>query len=170
MKKLGKSSKKGFTLVELIVVLVILAVLAAMLVPALIGYIDRAKKEKEFQAASTVYAAVQALATEAYGKDKILYDGQGDDDDAEVYDKFTIAEVTKLTGVEVNDIYFSVREGEEAIDMYTIYTIGVQFKEGESWYTYTLQDGTWETETDDDFEKDDLEQMASGEEDTTAGG
>ena len=168
MKKLGKSSKKGFTLVELIVVLVILAVLAAMLVPALIGYIDRAKKEKEFQAASTVYAAVQALATEAYGKDKILYTEQ--DEDGTVYDKFTIAEVTKLTGVEVHDIYFSVREGEDAIDMYTIYTIGVQFKEGESWYTYTLQDGTWETETDDDFEKDDLEQMASGEEDTTAGG
>ena len=46
MKKVGKSSKKGFTLVELIVVLVILAILAAMLVPALVGYIDRAKKER----------------------------------------------------------------------------------------------------------------------------
>ena len=38
--------KKGFTLVELIVVLVILAILAALLVPALIGYIDRANEEK----------------------------------------------------------------------------------------------------------------------------
>ena len=63
MKKVGKSSKKGFTLVELIVVLVILAILAAMLVPALVGYIDRAKKEKEFQAASTVYTAAQAAVT-----------------------------------------------------------------------------------------------------------
>ena len=68
MKKLGKSSKKGFTLVELIVVLVILAVLAAMLVPALVGYIDKAKAEKEYQTASTVYAAAQAVITEAYGK------------------------------------------------------------------------------------------------------
>ena len=37
MKKTVKTSKKGFTLVELIVVLVILAILAAMLVPALTG-------------------------------------------------------------------------------------------------------------------------------------
>ena len=36
-------NKKGFTLVELIVVLVILAILAALLVPALTGYIDKAK-------------------------------------------------------------------------------------------------------------------------------
>lgn len=35
--------KKGFTLVELIVVLVILAILAALLIPALTGYIDKAK-------------------------------------------------------------------------------------------------------------------------------
>ena len=35
--------RKGFTLVELIVVLVILAILAALLIPALTGYIDKAK-------------------------------------------------------------------------------------------------------------------------------
>ena len=39
-------NKKGFTLVELIVVLVILAILAALLIPALTGYIDKANKEK----------------------------------------------------------------------------------------------------------------------------
>lgn len=40
-----KHKKNGFTLVELIVVLVILAVLAALLVPALTGYIDKARKK-----------------------------------------------------------------------------------------------------------------------------
>jgi len=68
MKKMGKSSKKGFTLVELIVVLVILAVLAAMLVPALTGYVKRAREEKDYQAAATVLTAVQSLATEQYAK------------------------------------------------------------------------------------------------------
>ena len=41
-----KMENKGFTLVELIVVLVILAILAAILVPALLGYIDRAKEKQ----------------------------------------------------------------------------------------------------------------------------
>lgn len=39
-----KNAKRGFTLVELIVVLVILAILAALLIPALTGYIDKARK------------------------------------------------------------------------------------------------------------------------------
>ena len=34
-------SKKGFTLIELIVVLAVLAILAAMLFPSLTGYIDK---------------------------------------------------------------------------------------------------------------------------------
>lgn len=41
-----KNSKRGFTLVELIVVLVILAILAALLIPALTGYIDKARKNQ----------------------------------------------------------------------------------------------------------------------------
>lgn len=69
MKKTRKSSKKGFTLVELIVVLVILAILAAMLVPALTGYIRRARQEKDYQMAASVLTAAQAAATYQYSKD-----------------------------------------------------------------------------------------------------
>ena len=66
MKRMNKSSKKGFTLVELIVVLVILAILAAMLVPALTGYIKRARQEKDYQFAATVLTAAQSAATYQY--------------------------------------------------------------------------------------------------------
>lgn len=59
--------KKGFTLVELIVVLVILAILAALLIPALTGYIDKANKEKVVAETRMVAMAVQTEASEAYG-------------------------------------------------------------------------------------------------------
>ena len=60
--------KKGFTLVELIVVLVILAILAALLVPALTGYIDKANKEKVVSETRMVVMAAQTELSEAYGK------------------------------------------------------------------------------------------------------
>ena len=62
-----RKSKKGFTLVELIVVLVILAILAAILVPALLGYIDKAKEKQITTDANTVYTALQSVLDEQYG-------------------------------------------------------------------------------------------------------
>lgn len=68
-------NKKGFTLVELIVVLVILAILAALLVPALTGYIDKAREQSLTSEASMVLTAAQATVSEAYGKGDILVSG-----------------------------------------------------------------------------------------------
>lgn len=65
--KIRHKSRRAFTLVELIVVLVILAVVAAMLVPALIGYIQRAKKERYYEDAHYALVACQSVITEAYG-------------------------------------------------------------------------------------------------------
>lgn len=58
--------KRGFTLVELIVVLVILAVLAALLVPSLTGYIGKAKKKTVITEARDVWTASQAALSECY--------------------------------------------------------------------------------------------------------
>lgn len=58
--------KRGFTLVELIVVLVILAILAALLVPALTGYIDKAKKSQVIAETRMIVQAVQTETIELY--------------------------------------------------------------------------------------------------------
>lgn len=66
LKKKLRKDKKGFTLVELIVVLVILAILIALLVPTLTGYIDKANKKKVQSEARQVLMATQTLAGEDY--------------------------------------------------------------------------------------------------------
>ena len=63
--------KKGFTLVELIVVLVILAILAALLVPALTGYIDKAKEKSIEAKTRNIVVATQTLIDEKYGTVKL---------------------------------------------------------------------------------------------------
>ena len=60
--------KKGFTLVELIVVLVILAILAALLIPALTGYISKANKQKVEAECRMAVMAVQTESTTIYGE------------------------------------------------------------------------------------------------------
>lgn len=62
-----RSRKGGFTLVELIVVLVILAILAALLIPALTGYIDKAKQKSAIAETRQCVMAAQTLLDETYG-------------------------------------------------------------------------------------------------------
>lgn len=62
MKKLNK---KGFTLTELIVVIAVIAILAAVLIPALTGYISKARQSAFEQEAAGINDILEGYLTEA---------------------------------------------------------------------------------------------------------
>lgn len=75
MKSLQRKlkNKKGFTLIELIVVIVILGVLAAIAIPKLSGFSDTAKKSADVATAKTIATAALTYYAET-GKEPKLGD------------------------------------------------------------------------------------------------
>ncbi|ODR43620.1 prepilin-type N-terminal cleavage/methylation domain-containing protein [Eisenbergiella tayi] len=61
-----KKDKKGFTLVEMIVVIVIIGILLAILVPGMFKYIQKAKDKQIMVDARTAYLDIQMAAQELY--------------------------------------------------------------------------------------------------------
>lgn len=132
-----RSKKGGFTLVELIVVLVILAILAALLIPALTGYIDRAKEKSITAETRQVVMAAQTLYDEAYGSSTT----------APTFDKTNAAnikydDVKKLA--EVKGTIDNIAVGaSNATDNTANKITTVVYKNGGKTCTYTQSDGKY---------------------------
>ncbi len=137
MKKKMKENK-GFTLVELIVVIVILAILAAILVPALLGYIDKAKGQQIVLNGKSVLTAAQADLSSAYAKDKApSYIGKGTATEAAC---MTTADVPNCTACEIKVGGTATEATAANHSSYTVY--GVKYSEGADNTIYYVLDSS----------------------------
>lgn len=115
---------KGFTLVELIVVLVILAILAAIMVPALLGYIDRARESQDVLKANNFLKATQTVLANYYAYEKDPKDNRKND-----YDVTTnfAKKVRETAGDDPYMVIIGIGDGRDADttehDKYTAYFV-----------------------------------------------
>lgn len=70
-----KTNKKGFTLVELVVVIAILAILAAIAIPVVNSIINTASKNGALSNAQTIELAVKEAQADIAAKNTEVYDG-----------------------------------------------------------------------------------------------
>ena len=73
MNNFMKNENKGFSLVELIVVIAIMAVMVAVLAPALLGYVERSRAQKDDSAMSEVVNAVMLAMSDQDVYDEMLF-------------------------------------------------------------------------------------------------
>lgn len=101
-------SKRGFTLVELIVVLVILAILAALLMPSLTGYIDAAREKTYITECRNLVQAAHTLVAEDYAANQFDAATFLEDHKDEI---FALADLEKREPRDIREITFDAASG-----------------------------------------------------------
>ena len=66
-------TRKGFTIVELVIVIAVIAILAAVLIPSFSGIVEKTEKNTALKLAEAAYKEARAQALEDYNKDPVTY-------------------------------------------------------------------------------------------------
>ncbi|MBQ8638006.1 MAG: prepilin-type N-terminal cleavage/methylation domain-containing protein [Lachnospiraceae bacterium] len=127
-----RENRKGFTLVEMVVVMVIIAILATLMIGALNGYIDKAKEKMALSYCRSVVVAAQTQLSEAYaaGQTPTTLDGPNN-----TY--FTTAKVRELAAIP-DDVYIEAVEARDG----KVEFVCVRLSE-DSDFLYTYEDGVF---------------------------
>ena len=72
-----KNNRKGFTIVELVIVIAVIAILAAVLIPTFSGVIEKANNSKKLQELKNEYTTYAMLTAEegTFSDDVVIYMG-----------------------------------------------------------------------------------------------
>ena len=131
-------NKKGFTLVEIIVVLVIIAIMAAFAIPAYTGFVDRAKQSEVLATGRVILVAAQTAAQETYAKNGSLTAADATQQAALL---LLIQTYSGISGA--SPAFYTVTIDTTGVVKSIVYTDGTY----EATYTYsvTTKDGSWTT-------------------------
>jgi type IV pilus assembly protein PilA len=136
--------KKGFTLIELIVVIAIIGVLAALLIPAMIGYIRRSKITSMNSSAKQLLTAAASACTDIDAEDRnnitiltIVAGGTGDMTSTATNTDFVAAPATGATSAQV----FRAKVLQYFSDVVELDNVGFHFEDGICTATAVIDNG-----------------------------
>ena len=134
-----RNNRKGFTIVELVIVIAVIAILAGVLIPTFAGVTNKAKESKALQEAKNAYTA-----------DLALLDGQAENFNNTKYQN-PVYTATEDTAPVVGTVYYTLANdkyekftGDAFVDGTTYYTVSSYTSicegafSGEDYTTYTI--------------------------------
>ena len=138
-----KTNKKGFTIVELVIVIAVIAILAAVLIPNLSRLVEKANDSKALQEAES---AMKLDLIEANGEYKTIAEEyykvslKADESAKGYYTKngTTYTAVETETNADADTTYYAKYQGTVNVDVTTY-----QYVTDTYTCTFTIADGTW---------------------------